>query len=99
MRLQIPTVLAAAVVAVIAALVLPPAVAAAAPIYPVADPDPFYAAPPDLSAHPPGDVLKSRPMPSLPTFPDTTITLVQFRSTNSEVSRNKWVLRAFSCKR
>ncbi|KZM73937.1 lipase [Nocardia terpenica] len=57
--------------------------AAAQPIYPRPDPDPFYAAPPDLAAHQPGDVLDARPMPPLLEFPGTTVTLVKFRSTNS----------------
>nr|WP_253798185.1 lipase family protein [Nocardia amikacinitolerans] len=53
------------------------------PLYPAPDPDPFYAAPPDLADKKPGDVLAVRQMPPLLIFPDTTVTLVRFRSTNS----------------
>ncbi|WP_019925709.1 lipase family protein [Nocardia sp. BMG111209] len=58
--------------------------AAAQPIYPKADPDPFYAAPADIADHQPGDVLDTRALPPLAIFPDTDITLIKFRSTNSE---------------
>ncbi|MFF2552110.1 lipase family protein [Nocardia sp. NPDC058058] len=61
-----------------------PAVAAAGPVYPIADPDPFYAAPADIGNHQPGDVLAVRAMPALPQFPNTDVTLVEFRSTGSE---------------
>ncbi|MEU6585435.1 lipase family protein [Nocardia sp. NPDC046763] len=54
------------------------------PIYPAPDPDPFYAQPADIAGHNPGDVLAVRPMPPLPMFPETTVTMVKFRSTNSE---------------
>ncbi|WP_040776552.1 lipase family protein [Nocardia pneumoniae] len=57
--------------------------AIAAPLYPRPDPDPFYAPPPDLAAHRPGDVLDVRPLPPLPLFPGATVTLVEFRSTDS----------------
>nr|WP_228818312.1 lipase family protein [Nocardia transvalensis] len=57
--------------------------AAAEPIYPRPDPDPFYAAPPDLADYAPGDVLAVRAMPPLLSFPGTTVTLIKFRSTNS----------------
>ncbi|MEV6324985.1 lipase family protein [Nocardia sp. NPDC051787] len=57
--------------------------ATAEPLYPRPDPDPFYAAPPDLAAHRPGDVLDARPMPPVAIFPGATVTLVKFRSTNS----------------
>nr|WP_253811141.1 lipase family protein [Nocardia amikacinitolerans] len=53
------------------------------PLYPAPDPDPFYAAPPDLADKKPGDVIAVRQMPPLLIFPDTTVTLVRFRSTNS----------------
>ncbi len=75
-----------ALLAVAAALVLAVVCAApthSSPLYPSADPDPFYAQPADLSASRPGDVLDVRPMPPLAMFPDTRITLVKFRSTNS----------------
>ncbi|WP_433591200.1 lipase family protein [Nocardia sp. CA-145437] len=58
--------------------------AAADPIYPIPDPDPFYAAPPDLAAHRPGDVLRTQTLPPVAVFPGATVTLVQFRSTNSQ---------------
>lgn len=58
--------------------------AAAQPIYPAPDPDPFYAAPADIAEHKPGDVLATKPLPPLDIFPDTDITLIKFRSTNSE---------------
>lgn len=57
--------------------------ATAEPIYPRPDPDPFYAAPADLAAHRPGDVLDVRVMPPLLVFPGATVRLVKFRSTNS----------------
>nr|WP_228815345.1 lipase family protein [Nocardia cyriacigeorgica] len=55
----------------------------AAPLYPAPDPDPFYAEPPGLAGKQPGEVLAVRQMPPLPMFPDTTVTVVRFRSTNS----------------
>ncbi|WP_375336111.1 lipase family protein [Nocardia sp. SYP-A9097] len=58
--------------------------AGAEPIYPVPDPDPFYAAPGDMEAHQPGDVLSVRALPPVAVFPGATITLVKFRSTNSD---------------
>ncbi|MCU1640631.1 MAG: lipase [Nocardia sp.] len=58
--------------------------ASAEPSYPIADPDPFYAQPADMASHRPGDVLDSRVMPPLPYFPDTTVTMIKFRSTSSE---------------
>lgn len=57
--------------------------ATAAPLYPIPDPDPFYAAPADLAAHRPGDVLDVRALPPLPLFPGATVRQVEFRSTNS----------------
>lgn len=56
----------------------------AQPIYPVPDPDPFYAQPGGLASKAPGDVLAVRPMPPLVQFPGSTVTMVKFRSTNSE---------------
>ncbi|MFC6010533.1 lipase family protein [Nocardia lasii] len=73
--------LAAVAAAVLTAL--PAGAGHSAPLYPTADPDPFYNQPADLADHRPGDVLGVRPMPPLAMFPDTTITLIQFRSTNS----------------
>ncbi|WP_236566838.1 lipase family protein [Nocardia sp. CY41] len=57
--------------------------ATAEPLYPRPDPDPFYAAPADLAAHRPGDVLGVRALPPLAMFPGSTVTLVKFRSSNS----------------
>ncbi|MFX0576310.1 lipase family protein [Nocardia nepalensis] len=57
--------------------------ATAEPLYPQPDPDPFYAAPADLAAHRPGDVLDVRALPPVVFFPGATVTLVSFRSTNS----------------
>ncbi|MFE2996580.1 lipase family protein [Nocardia sp. NPDC059246] len=78
MRIRVP-------IAVIGALLLTVAAgsAAAQPLLAAPDPDPFYAAPADLADHQSGDVLAVRAMPALPTFPDTDITLIKFRSTDS----------------
>ncbi|MFE7747349.1 lipase family protein [Nocardia sp. NPDC057455] len=57
--------------------------AAAEPVYPAPDPDPFYAAPGNLAAHQPGDVLETRILPPLAGFPGATVRLIEFRSTNS----------------
>lgn len=64
------------------ALLLTPT-ATAEPLYPLPDPDPFYAAPADLGEHRPGDVLDVRALPPAPFFPGATATLVKFRSTDS----------------
>ncbi|WP_433621944.1 lipase family protein [Nocardia sp. CA-120079] len=58
--------------------------ATAEPLYPQPDPDPFFAAPADLAAHRPGDVLDVRALPPVILFPGATVTLVSFRSTNSQ---------------
>ncbi|MEU1980947.1 lipase family protein [Nocardia sp. NPDC019395] len=58
--------------------------ATAGPLYPVPDPDPFYASPADIAEKSPGEVLAARVMPPLAIFPATTVTLVKFRSTNSQ---------------
>lgn len=50
---------------------------------PTPDPDPFYAAPPDLAAYKPGDVLRIRSMPSNLYFPGSAVWEVLFRSTDS----------------
>ncbi|MFC9997265.1 lipase family protein [Nocardia sp. NPDC127526] len=65
------------------ALLLAPATAAATPVYPIPNPDPFFAAPPDIDSKAPGEVLAVRPMPPLFSFPGARVTLVKFRSTNS----------------
>ncbi|WP_312884767.1 lipase family protein [Nocardia barduliensis] len=62
------------------------ATATAEPLYPRPDPDPFYAAPADLAAYQPGDVLGVRALPPLAIFPGSTVTLVKFRSTNSRAA-------------
>lgn len=54
------------------------------PLMPAPDPDPFYAAPPDLAAHAPGDVLKVRERPWHVYFPTSRIFEVLFRTTDSE---------------
>ncbi|WP_067692378.1 lipase family protein [Nocardia jejuensis] len=61
-----------------------PGSALAQPVYPTPDPDAFYAAPADIADHKPGDVLATRPMPAKTEFPDTDITMIKFRSTDSE---------------
>ncbi|MEU1427782.1 lipase family protein [Nocardia sp. NPDC005746] len=78
MRIRVP-------IAVIGALLVAVATgsAAAQPLLATPDPDPFYAAPADIAAHRPGDVLATRAMPALPSFPDSDITLIKFRSTDS----------------
>ncbi|MFC9440890.1 lipase family protein [Nocardia sp. NPDC057030] len=60
------------------------ATANAQPIWPNPDPDPFYAAPADIGSKANGDVLDSRPMPPLFYFPNASVTLIKFRSTNSQ---------------
>ncbi|MFB8005553.1 lipase family protein [Nocardia sp. NPDC056000] len=69
--------------AVLVSVIIAAPAATAEPVYPRPDPDPFYAQPADLARHDPGDVLDSRIMPPLPFFPDTTVTVIKFRSTNS----------------
>ncbi|WP_433671824.1 lipase family protein [Nocardia sp. CA-136227] len=78
MRIRVP-------IAAVAALLVTVATgsAAAQPLLPTPDPDPFYATPSDLAGHQPGEVLATRAMPALPSFPDTDITLIKFRSTDS----------------
>ncbi|WP_194834982.1 lipase family protein [Nocardia sp. XZ_19_369] len=78
-----PALAVAALLISVAHVAVVPGTAAAQPIYPVPDPDPFYAAPADLERTKPGDVLGVRPMPPLIGFPGTTVTMVKFRSTNS----------------
>ncbi|MET7768963.1 lipase family protein [Nocardia sp. NPDC005366] len=58
--------------------------AVAEPIYPNPDPDPFFAAPAGLADAAPGDVLDVRAEPPLPYFPTATVTLIKFRSMNSQ---------------
>ncbi|MEU7632563.1 lipase family protein [Nocardia sp. NPDC049220] len=58
--------------------------AVATPLYPTPDPDPFYGTPADIADKKPGDVIETRAMPALMIFPDTTVTVVRFRSTSSE---------------
>ncbi|MGW4535626.1 lipase family protein [Nocardia sp. NPDC004340] len=78
MRIRVP-------IAAVAALLVTVATgsAAAQPLLPTPDPDPFYATPSDLAGRQPGEVLATRAMPALPSFPDTDITLIKFRSTDS----------------
>lgn len=57
---------------------------AAVPLYPTPDPDPFYSAPADLASRDPGAVLAVRTQDPLPYFPTATVTLIKFRSTDSQ---------------
>ncbi|KAF0966506.1 lipase family protein [Rhodococcus sp. T7] len=59
-------------------------VAAALPIYPASDPDPFYGQPQGLAEAAVGEPLAVRPMPPLLAFPDTDVWQVKYRTTNSE---------------
>ncbi|WP_408642101.1 lipase family protein [Speluncibacter jeojiensis] len=61
-----------------------PALGPSSGLYPAADPDPFYAPPVDLASKKPGEVVRTRPMPPLLTFPGVDIWMAAFRSTNSE---------------
>ncbi|MEC3954693.1 lipase family protein [Nocardia sp. CDC153] len=79
MRIRVPVAVIGAMLFTIAA-----GSAAAQPLLPTPDPDPFYAAPADLAAHQPGDVLAVRAQPALSIFPNTDVTLIKFRSTDSE---------------
>ncbi|MGW3482169.1 lipase family protein [Rhodococcus indonesiensis] len=58
--------------------------AGAAPLLPAPDPDPFYAAPADLAARAPGDVLRVRQLPPSYYFPGSTVWEVLFRTTDSQ---------------
>ncbi|WP_378738928.1 lipase family protein [Nocardia brasiliensis] len=78
-----PALAALALVLSAAQVAVAPGIAAAQPIYPLPDPDPFYEAPADLDRAKPGDVLGVRSMPALLGFPGTTVTMIKFRSTNS----------------
>ncbi|MFD1813319.1 lipase family protein [Rhodococcus gannanensis] len=66
--------------ALLAALIAPPA--AAQPTTPVADPDPFYSAPPDVAARANGDVLRVRPV-DVSRYGNADGWQLLFRSTNS----------------
>ncbi|MEC3915249.1 lipase family protein [Nocardia sp. CDC160] len=79
MRIRVPVAVIGAMLFTIAA-----GSAAAQPLLPTPDPDPFYAAPADLAAHQPGDVLAVRAQPALSSFPNVDVTLIKFRSTDSE---------------
>ena len=68
----------------LAAALVGPSRAAADPLMPAPDPDPFYAAPADLDAHANGDVLKVRERPWHVYFPTSRVFEVLFRSTDSE---------------
>ncbi len=61
-------------------------VAAAVPIYPASDPDPFYLQSQGglAAAAVGGEPLAVRPMPPLLAFPDTDVWQVKYRTTNSE---------------
>ncbi|GAB2703341.1 lipase family protein [Nocardia thraciensis] len=83
MRTSSLRLLACAVLAALLAASGTPVLSGAQPIYPAPDPDPFYAAPADIAARNPGDVLDVRTQPNLPYFPTATVTLVKFRSSDS----------------
>ncbi|WP_083905861.1 lipase family protein [Nocardia transvalensis] len=55
---------------------------AGAAVYPVSEPDPFYAAPPEIGAYQPGDVVRSRTVPASG-YPGATAWQLLFRSANS----------------
>ncbi len=79
-RRRAATVLATALLSAAAAgLGTAPAQAA---IYPIADGDGFYAAPPNIGDYQPGDVIRSRTVPANG-FPGATAWQLVFRSTNS----------------
>ncbi|GAB0101226.1 lipase family protein [Nocardia sp. JMUB6875] len=84
MRIRVPIAVIGALLFTIASGLVASGSAAAQPLLPTPDPDPFYAAPADIADHRPGDVLGVRAMPALAIFPDTDITLIKFRSTSSE---------------
>ncbi|WP_225724743.1 MULTISPECIES: lipase family protein [unclassified Nocardia] len=67
--------------ATVAALAYAPP-ASATPIYPIPDADGFYWAPPDIGNFQPGDVIRSRPMPT-GAYPGATAWQLLYRSTNS----------------
>lgn len=73
----------AAALAIGCVSVVAPTTVSASPIYPVADPDPFYSQQDATNGTTPGDVLAVRRMPSLPQFPNTSVWQIKFRSTNS----------------
>ncbi|WP_084535730.1 lipase family protein [Nocardia yamanashiensis] len=57
-------------------------IAQAGPVFPAAEPDPFYAAPADIAVKSPGDVLGARPV-SQTQWPGATAWQILFRSTDS----------------
>ncbi len=63
-------------------LVGTPPLVGAQPVPLTADPDPFYAAPPDIGDAKPGDVIESRRADS-PSYPNTDIWQIKYRSTDS----------------
>lgn len=58
------------------------ATGAHAAIYPLSDPDAFYAAPPNIGDYRPGDVVRSRAVPAAG-FPGATAWQLLYRSSNS----------------
>lgn len=76
----------AAVAAVLTAGIVgaAPAAVASPIIYPAVLSDDFYAAPTDLAAHQPGDVLAARPVPAPALFFNADALQLKFRSTNSQ---------------
>ncbi|CRK51568.1 Lipase [Rhodococcus sp. RD6.2] len=72
----------AAALALLACLLFSTPPTQALPIYPAADPDPFYSAPPDLAGRGNGDVLRVRPV-DVSRYGNADGWQVLFRSTNS----------------
>lgn len=58
--------------------------AAAAPMYPASDPDPFYAQSRGVDSRAEGDPIAVRPMPALPAFPGADVWQVKYRTTDSQ---------------
>ncbi|MFI1241332.1 lipase family protein [Nocardia salmonicida] len=83
MRINLRTLTCALMVGLLAASG-PPSAAGAPPVYPAPDPDPFYAAPADIASKEPGAVLAVRVQEPLPYFPTATVTLVKYRSNDSQ---------------
>ncbi len=81
MRQRLGTVVATVLGAVLVGMGMP-LVAAADPMYPDPDPDPFYSAPADLAEKQPGDVVRTRRIDTW-MYPNSDGWQVAFRSTNS----------------
>lgn len=84
-RIPLLLAVATAFAMVLPAVSSPPAATAATPILPAPDPDPFYAAPPDLAAHHNGDILRVRQV-NIGRYGPANGWQILFRSTNSQGS-------------